>query len=329
MTEKKGRVWILTIAALMLILFGFLVWQNARAYYVVDTTKSTTVMLEGEYSIDGGDWQIIDNDQPIDKHFGKAVFRGRLIDDLKVYGIMSISSKNIWYRLYDKYGTELCSYQPVASDIPGYHVDQVDLHELLLQANGSVTLEAEFPYELHTESFSDCFKIMLSESEGVYLRFFFDALPSIIMFLLVCFFGVFFFPIASGLLGRLDLRYVAFGGLCFFAGAYMVVGKFSGFMNLWIMDPSVCMMTDKAASYFFALAVMLYLRSLLKNKVTIIIASSVISVFFCHDGGLRRSANDKNGGYDRHRAPDVSRDDRKRDPASDPVMRRDQGQTRL
>ena len=73
---------------------------------------------------------------------------------------------------------------------------------------------------------------MLSESEGAYLRFFFDALPSIVMFLLVCFFGVFFFPVASGLLGRIDFRYVAFGGLCFFAGLFMVIEKICGYTNL-------------------------------------------------------------------------------------------------
>ncbi len=280
MKQLKGRVWLSVIAALMLILLGWLIWQNARIAARVDSTSRYTVMLEGEYSLDGGDWKPIDNEKPIEEHFKKAVFRGRLLEDIEFYGIMNVFSKNVWYRLCDSDGDELCSYKPLASDTPGYHVNLVNHDEPVFYTGKDVTLEVEFPYEPATESFSDCFKVMLSESEGAYLRFFFDALPSIVMFLLVCFFGVFFFPVASGLLGRIDFRYVAFGGLCFFAGLFMVIEKICGYTNLWIMDPAVCMMTDKVAGCFFALAVLIYLRSLLRGRVVKIIANVVITAFF-------------------------------------------------
>ena len=279
MKEHKGRILLAVIAVLMLVLLGWTVWRNAQSFNIVDTTEAYTVMLEGEYSIDGGEPQRIDNQKPIGEHFKRAVFRGRLIENIDAFGLMSVSSKNVWYRLYDKTGKELCSYQPLVSSTPGYHVNQVNLDDKPVTRE-DYTLEVEYPYENAADSFSDCFKIVLSESEGVYLRFFFDALPSILMFLSVCFFGVFFFPGAAGLLGRIDQRYPAFGALCFFAGAYMVVGRFSGYMNLWILDPAVCMMTDKLACYFFATAVLIYFRSLLKNKITKIIASSVIAAFF-------------------------------------------------
>lgn len=193
---------------------------------------------------------------------------------------MNVFSKNVWYTLCDEEGNELCSYQPLLSDTPGYHVNQVNLEELLLRAKGDVALEVECPYGLSPESFTDCFGVTLSESEGLYLRFFVDALPSVIMFLLICFFGVFFFPIVSGILGRIDFRYIAFGGLCFFAGAYMVVGNFSGFMNLWIFYPAICMMTDKLAGYFFVISCIIYFRSLLKNKAAKIAATSAATAFF-------------------------------------------------
>ena len=275
----KGRIWISIIAVLILILFGWVVWQNARALFFIDTTETSTVMLNGEYLLDGGEWNKIDNEKPVDQHFKKAVFRGKLIDDLDAYSIMNVFSKNVWYTLYDEKGSELRSYQPLLSNTPGYYVNQVNIEDILSSAKGDVTLEVECPYGLSPESFSDCFSVTLSESEGIYLRFFIDALPSIIMFLLVCFFGVFFFPIASGLLGRIDFRYIAFGGLCFFAGAYMVVGNFSGFMNLWVLDPALCMMTDKVAGYFFIISCIIYFRSLLKNKTAKIAVTSVATAF--------------------------------------------------
>lgn len=100
----KGRIWISIIAALILMLLGWVVWQNARAFEPFETTKKFTVMLEGVYSVDGGEWQTIDNDRQIEEHFNKAVFKGKLINDIKKYRIMNIISKNVWYTIYNANG---------------------------------------------------------------------------------------------------------------------------------------------------------------------------------------------------------------------------------
>ena len=103
---------------------------------------------------------------------------------------------------------------------PGYYImtEYVQI-EPEYKSDDKFTLVVEYPYELDTESFSDCFYVMTSYSDGLYLNFFFEILPAGLMFLLVCFFGVFFFPIASGLLGRIDfdisiLEYCAFLRVC-------------------------------------------------------------------------------------------------------------------
>ena len=60
----------------------------------------------------------------------------------------------------------------------------------------------------------------------------------------------------------------------------MVVDQISDYMNWWIQDPTVCMMTDKIVACLFAIAVSVYYRSLLQKKVSKIIASSAITVYF-------------------------------------------------
>ena len=290
----KGRVWITAVTALILILLGWVFWQDVHAFQPFETTKRFTVMLEGTYSVDGGKWQTIDNSKTIDEHFHKAVFKGKLTKTVSSYRIMNIISKNVWYTIYDSNGEIIDAYDRRAEEdypdspyigdhlknTPGYYVNQEYLElKKRFQSDKELTLEVEFPYELTTENFSDCFYVLTCYSDGIYQTLFFEALAPVLMFLLVCFFGVFFFPIASGLLGRIDLRYVAFGALCFFTGIYMVIGKISDYLNLWIIDPTVCLMTDKVCLCLFVLAVMIYLRSLLHNKISKNIVTAAITAY--------------------------------------------------
>lgn len=297
MKKLKGRIWILVIAVLMLLLLGWTVWQNVRAYDRISYSIKATTPLEGQYSIDGGAWETIDNSKPIEKHFHTAVFKGTFSKAVRANHTVTLNfiSKNVWYTIYDANGQIIDAYKRSPEDppedsgymagamtsTPGYFilVEFVKLQPKF-KSDEEITLVVEYPYALEHENFSDCFSVLTSYSDGLYLNFFFEILPAGMMFLLICFFGVFFFPIAAGLLGRIDFRYVAFGALCFFAGLFMVVNKISGYMNLWIMDPTVCMMTDKIAGCLFALAVLLYLRSLLSRRIGKVIALSVISAFF-------------------------------------------------
>ena len=77
MKKLKGRIWISVIIVLMLILLGWVTWQSASIFKRYDSYEKSTVMLNGVYSIDGGEWKKIDNKKPIDEHFHKAVFKGK------------------------------------------------------------------------------------------------------------------------------------------------------------------------------------------------------------------------------------------------------------
>ena len=295
--RSKSLIWFSIGIILVLLLVGWTIRQNMKYASHNSTTIKSTVMLDGEYSLDDGPWKPIDNRTPIRETFHKAVFKGRLdtVVAARVMSTMNVVSKNVWYKLYDENGKNVIKYWRPAEeeiglggymaeklpDTPGYLVitEYLSLTEIYL-SDGEFTLEVEYAYDQNTEGFSDCFYVVTSLSEGLYLEFFFNILPSIIVFLLVCFFGVFFFPIAGGLLGRIDFRYIAFGILCFFAGLYLLLYRASWYMNLWIEDPTVCMMTEKIASCLFATAILIYLRSLLNSRISKGIANTLVIGYF-------------------------------------------------
>ena len=96
---------------------------------------------------------------------------------------------------------------------------------------------------------------------------------------MVCFFGLFFFPVASLILGKIDYRYLAFGFLTFFWGLYMIMQQISGYLNLWITDPTVCMMLDKVTGYCFVAAVLFYFKSNMLGRMTRTVANITSTVY--------------------------------------------------
>ena len=124
------------IALGIILLLGWTVWQNARVFEPIDSVIRSTVMLDGEYSIDGGEWRPIDNDQPINEHFHKAVFKGKWTKNIKSFRVMYVIAKNVWYSIYDSKGElvdryDLRAEEPVADspyvgerllNTPGYYV---------------------------------------------------------------------------------------------------------------------------------------------------------------------------------------------------------------
>ena len=77
MRLNRSRIWMMCIALGVLIFFAWIIIQNVRSSVKMDTSTNITVMLEGKYSIDDGEWKPIDTTQPITARFHKAVFKGR------------------------------------------------------------------------------------------------------------------------------------------------------------------------------------------------------------------------------------------------------------
>ena len=111
-------------------------------------------------------------------------------------------------------------------------------------------------------------------------QLFFKSVPAILLFVLVCFFGLFFFPVSGFILGRINYRYLCFGLLCFFWGLYMITQSLSTFLNLWIIDETMCLFAVKTINYLFVTSIFLYLKSNLQKPLTRAIANISIAVFF-------------------------------------------------
>ncbi len=109
---KTGRIWIAAISFGILVLLGWTVWHNVRAFERIDYSIQSTAMLEGEYSIDGGEWRPIDNSKPINERFEKAVFKGHFSKEVRAnHSItMDIVSKNVRYTIYDAEGEIIDGY---------------------------------------------------------------------------------------------------------------------------------------------------------------------------------------------------------------------------
>ena len=323
-----GKIWTMVCVVLTLLLITSTIWIGVRYYVSMDIYESPTMFLEGEYSVDGSEWKPIESDRPITDHFHKIVFKGKMSKKLLLlFGNLTVSSKDVWYTLKTADGTVIESYnfddsklayehsltdRPLALDLPdtpGYRVRTLYsdflTESLGITEDSELIFEVEYPYDIALVSYNDCVDVTAYYSEGMHLRFFYDALPSVLLFLLVCFFGLFFFPVASFILGKIDYKYLAFGFLSFFWGLYMIMQQISGYLNLWITDPTVCMMLDRVTGYCFVAAVLFYFKSNMTRSGTRIAANIVSGVYLsfaitvfilqlCHVSDLTASSTTMN-----------------------------------
>ena len=92
-----GKIWTAVCIVLTLLMIASAVWICVRYYVSMDIYKTPSMFLEGEYSVDGGEWKPIDPDNPINDHFHKIVFKGKAPQKLLLYfGSVTVSSKNVW-----------------------------------------------------------------------------------------------------------------------------------------------------------------------------------------------------------------------------------------
>lgn len=165
---------------------------------------------------------------------------------------------------------------------PGYStmIVQLDyLQSIGITEESELTLTIDNPYKDRPLHLSDCFLLTLSGDNGYYIMFFYEVLPLLILFSLVCFIGIFLFPIAGFILGKIDYRYLTFGLLCFMWGIYTIVNSMSKYMNLWLFESSLCVAIVIMLKFFFFATIQFYFKSNLRNEVTRIIANITSTIY--------------------------------------------------
>ena len=106
-----GKIWTAVCIFLTILLFASAVWIGMRYYVSMDIYETPSMFLDGEYSVDGGEWKPIDAKTPVTDHFHKIVFKGKMSQKLLlIFGSLSISSKNVWYTLKTSDDTVIASY---------------------------------------------------------------------------------------------------------------------------------------------------------------------------------------------------------------------------
>ena len=292
-----GKAVTATIATFVILALVFVVVQCAPLFTTDFTTNKTNVMLHGTYSVDRGAWKSVDPTTKINEHFHELTVRGKLDETAAAFEILAISSKNIWFTLKSADGEFEYNNRRSAPDIPeeyflpenrmlqtpGYGVTDINTEsfpEKVLLGEEDMILEVEYPYALATQSFSDCFSVVSCRYDGLYNQLFFKSLPTVLLFVLVCFFGLFFFPVSGFILGKINYKYLYFGLLCFFWGLYMIMQSLGDFLNLWISDVTLCLFAVKSVSYLFVTAIFLYLKSTLQKPASRVTANCTIIVFF-------------------------------------------------
>lgn len=93
-------------------------------------------------------------------------------------------------------------------------------------------------------------------------------MPLTILFAVICLLGIFFFPVASFILGRINYKYLSFGILCFFWGLNMMMQSLSSYLGIWINDTTVCLFIDMMTGYLFAVSLTVYFRSNLSRPIS-------------------------------------------------------------
>ena len=76
----RSRQWTFVGVSVVILLFIGLIVYGAQNYLKLDTTISRAVFLEGEYSVDGGEWKPTDGYDPINERFHKITFKGKMSD---------------------------------------------------------------------------------------------------------------------------------------------------------------------------------------------------------------------------------------------------------
>lgn len=243
----------------------------------IDAQKAS---INGSYTVDGGDPQKTVKGKTVHCDFSSLDVKGKLSHSIKNDEVLIISAANAWFTLKadDKTVASNRRSEGWYSQTPGYTIHYVSGRDI--GGNRDIELQMYDPYKfVSNEKLDDYFDMYVGTKATVYELLLRHKAPMIIFCLLICFFGVFAFPIAAIIMGGIDYKYLSFATLSLFAGIYIALSETYSYLPLWIDNPVLCMVLNESANCLFVGSILIYLKASFtidKNKAT----ANVLIMFF-------------------------------------------------
>ena len=275
----QSRIMTYLSIALMLIVVTLTVLytMNAVNWNSPDDAENHTV-IEGEYSLNGGEWQPTLPGEMVHEDFDELIIRGRLTNVPTGAKFLGIAADNMWFTLKSDgrvIGTNYRADDSAFKNTPGYSIIYIGAEDIGDGQN--IELELMYPYQmLSCKELPDFFDMFVGSKATVYELLYRHKTPTILFCFLICFFGLFSFPIAGIVLGKINFRYLSFAMLCFFAGLFILAQSIASYLPLWIHDPVRCMAAATMTTHLCMLSALIYIKVCLERGVNKLIGNIII-----------------------------------------------------
>lgn len=254
------------------------------------------VSINGKYSVDGGEWKDTVPGKMVEENFSEVKIKGTLSTDLAGEDVLIISARNIWFDLKTSNNYHTTNFrandETALKNTPGYSINYV--HSEFIRTGTKVELTLKNPYPMFSvKNLDNFFELAKGNGSTLYEMFIQSKTPLLLGCILICLFGLIAFPIAGFVIGGIDYRYLSFGIMCFFAGVYIFFDDTDSYIQLWIHNEVLCMVTDVITNYMFAISAAIYIKTNLQkdshktaaNLVLIGLAGAVTAISLLHMTG--------------------------------------------
>ena len=266
--------------ALLFIVAGLTVLITLGSFNWNTTDDDETfTMIEGEYSVNGGEWKPTLDEVMVHEDFQELTIRGRLTNVPKDDNVLGLTANDAWFTLKSNGKVVESNYRAddsVFKNTPGYTINYVSAEDI---GDGQdIELELIDPYPLlSSKCLTEFFDMYVGTRATLYEMLFRFKSPTILFCILICFFGLFSFPIAGIVLGKVNYRYLAFSVFCFFGGIFILAQSLFSYMPLWITEPVQCMAATTVTTHFCMLSALIYVKVCLEKRTNKIIGNIIIA----------------------------------------------------
>lgn len=280
MNLLKSRVMTYISLALLAIIVGLSIFFTAGSVNMEpeQIRQNNYTYIEGEYSVNGGEWRPTLPDIMVHEDFRELTIKGRLTNPPQGDNLLGIATNNVWFKLKSNgkvVGSNYRADNTALRDTPGYSITYVYADSLGDGQN--VELYLMYPYELlSSKNLEDFYDMYIGTEATMYELLYRYKTPTILFCFLICFFGLFSFPIAGIVLGKIDFRYLSFALLCFFSGLFILTQTLTSYLSLWIHDPVKSMATATITTHICMLSALIYVKVNLKKSVNKLIGNIII-----------------------------------------------------